>query len=379
MTPREEAVKTELINNKRNSRLELLRIICMLMIVAYHYSVYGFYAEDLLYSQNKTLAEALTVGGEMGVNIFVLISGYYMVTSRYSMRKFLLYAGQIWFYTIGTFALFMLLPALPDVFNRQQLLFAFLPLSSGHYWFATGYLLLMLLSPFLNVFLKNAGRNQAMGAALVMSVIYFVLPGLGVGATYSTLGRLVALYLCAGYVRLHMTEEGSGAGKYFALSAAIILLQIAHIALCNHIGRSTGNYAMVARSTAMLGGSGFFVFLGAVTLFLAFRQLPASYSGFVNKAAGLTFGVYLMHENQLLRTLWQPIFGTAGYADSSYLWLHAIISIALVYIACSLTELLRQYTLGRLWTWFVDKLLLPLWYGVKNRLYRVKETSQTLN
>ena len=73
--------------NQRNSRLELLRILCMLMIVAYHYSIYGFYSDDVLFSSNKTLIELLSLGGETGVSVFVLISGYYMVSSRYSFRQ----------------------------------------------------------------------------------------------------------------------------------------------------------------------------------------------------------------------------------------------------------------------------------------------------
>ena len=74
--------------NQRNSRLELLRILCMLMIVAYHYSIYGFYSDDVLSSPNKTLIELVGLGGNIGASTFVLISGYYMVNSRYSFRKY---------------------------------------------------------------------------------------------------------------------------------------------------------------------------------------------------------------------------------------------------------------------------------------------------
>ena len=89
------------LKSRRNSRIELLRIICMVMIVAYHYSMYGFYAQDLMYSANKPFVELLSLGGQVGVSVFVLISGYYMVDLNYSFRKFSLFMGQIWFYTLG--------------------------------------------------------------------------------------------------------------------------------------------------------------------------------------------------------------------------------------------------------------------------------------
>ena len=90
----------------RNSNLEMLRIICMLMILSHHYSVHGFASFGLTYGMNRHLVDILSMGGKLGVNIFVLISGYFMLRSEVTLRKLLSIIGQTWFYSVGILVLF---------------------------------------------------------------------------------------------------------------------------------------------------------------------------------------------------------------------------------------------------------------------------------
>ena len=180
------------LKSRRNSRIELLRIICMVMIVAYHYSMYGFYAQDLMYSANKPFVELLSLGGQVGVSVFVLISGYYMVDLNYSFRKFSLFMGQIWFYTLGALLLFLTAFPSSGLVTREILSMSVLPISKGHYWFATSFLVLMLLSPYLNCFIKNSGRRQLLSAIAILLGIYTLLPTLfGIQLSYSTAARFI--------------------------------------------------------------------------------------------------------------------------------------------------------------------------------------------
>lgn len=343
------------IPTQRNSQLELLRVLCMIMIVAYHYSVYGFYAEDLVYSPNKSIIELLAIGGETGVNVFVLISGYYMTTSSYSFRKFMLFLGQIWFYTLGALLLFLL--AFPELglVTKEMLSMSLLPISKGHYWFATSFFVLMLISPFLNIFVRNASCLQLLGAIWVLLVIYSILPTFfKIFLTYSTISRFIILYLTAAYIRLYLSERPMNSRKHALFAIGLFAFAAVRMVLMNHFGQASGNEIMLENSDNLTHGAGLYVYLMGLELFLAFVSAQPRYNKGINRVAGLTFGVYLFHENQLLRSLWQHVFKTAQFIDSPYLPVHALCSIALVYIAASLVELLRQKTLGRLWTWFTD-------------------------
>lgn len=73
---------------ERNSNFEILRIISMIMIIAHHYAVHGFVSNDLEYSFNRYIVGILSLGGKLGNTIFILISGYFMVNSRITKKKY---------------------------------------------------------------------------------------------------------------------------------------------------------------------------------------------------------------------------------------------------------------------------------------------------
>lgn len=61
---------------ERNPGIELLRIVSMLMIVASHSITHGNF-NDFPFSLNGVFAIALSQGARIGVDCFVLITGYF--------------------------------------------------------------------------------------------------------------------------------------------------------------------------------------------------------------------------------------------------------------------------------------------------------------
>lgn len=348
------------LKSRRNSRIELLRIICMVMIVAYHYSMYGFYAQDLMYSANKPFVELLSLGGQVGVSVFVLISGYYMVDLNYSFRKFSLFMGQIWFYTLGALLLFLTAFPSSGLVTREILSMSVLPISKGHYWFATSFLVLMLLSPYLNCFIKNSGRRQLLSAIAILLGIYTLLPTLfGIQLSYSTAARFILLYLSAGYIRLYGMEPGSQCKKHRVIFLVLLGLSFAWVLAANILGRSGREFFLLHSND--LSQNGIFTYIVPIEMFLCFLSFKPAYSKAVNFAASLTFGVYLFHDNQLIRSMWQGVFKTSQFIDSPWLPVHALGAVISVYLAGSLIELLRQKTVGRLWQSLTDRFFVPAW------------------
>lgn len=347
-------------SQQRNSQLEFLRILCMLGIVAYHYSTYGFYSEKVFYSNNKSFIELLQLLGETGVSIFVLISGYFMVNSNYSFKKFMAYIGQLWFYTIGALLVFAVLFPNSGLVDKEMISMSLLPISKGHYWFATCFFVLMLLSPFLNIFIKSASRRELLSAIWIMLAINTVLPSLfSIQLTYSTIARFIILYLTAGYIRLYLTEPGH---KRRSLCCAVLLIVLAIVweIVCNYLGFTTPDDYYLGRAN-IFSHNTLYVYLLALSIFMTFMAGKPYYSKAVNALASLTFGVYLFHENQLVRSMWQAVFHTSDYMNSPYVVLHALIAILSVYLVGSAVELIRQKTVARLWLYLTDKLFVPAW------------------
>ncbi len=67
----------------RNSSIELLRIITMFMIVSCHFATHGgFSFNPQTLSIPRFWWNVLEMGGNFGVDVFVLISGYFLINSK---------------------------------------------------------------------------------------------------------------------------------------------------------------------------------------------------------------------------------------------------------------------------------------------------------
>lgn len=146
---------------ERQSNVEFIRILAMVFIVVGHVILHG--THDSLPGSEWVKAVTVT-----GVNLFVLISGYWGI--RLNVKSFLNIIGIVVFYAalgLLAYCTFFKQPVL-----KSQITSILLPLSKyGSYWFVSCYLMLMLFSPALNVVLKRASNHWYIGA---LSVLVYV-------------------------------------------------------------------------------------------------------------------------------------------------------------------------------------------------------------
>jgi hypothetical protein len=188
----------------------------MILIVACHYSGHGYGGVDKVYSFNKYVLSVLSLGGGLGDVCFVLISGYFMVYSRFTLRKLVKLVAQTWFYSVilGLLSVFVLFPE--KTVTVKSFLKIFVPVSTDGYWFVTIYVVLMLISPLLNLLIANMSReihrNVLIGATVMWSVLPTCFGSISFG--YSRLGWFVALYFFAAYIRKYVDMESGNAQKH---------------------------------------------------------------------------------------------------------------------------------------------------------------------
>lgn len=128
---------------QRKSNIELLRIIAMVMIVIYHVIIHGIAPTEIL---SKTTLPILYTPVIFGVNLFILISGYFSI--KLSWKSFLSLMWIIAFYKLFHLCI--------DTFILQieHTIFEWIvkpfsgPISGGG-WFIDIYVLLMLTTPLL--------------------------------------------------------------------------------------------------------------------------------------------------------------------------------------------------------------------------------------
>ena len=144
-------MQAPILNKQRESNLELFRIIVMLLIVAHHYVVNSDILRTIKAdpaSPNALFFFYLGMWGKTGINCFVLITGWFMCTSRITLRKLLKLLLEIEFYKVAIGLVFLITGK--ETFSTAWLL-GLLPVRNINNGFVPCFLVFYLLIPFLNI------------------------------------------------------------------------------------------------------------------------------------------------------------------------------------------------------------------------------------
>ena len=116
-------------------------IISILLIILFHYvsnSSYTF----LNLTFNNVLIESIWFLGEIGVNLFILITGYYLCKSKFSIKKIILIMCEIYFYNIIKVIIGIYFGYIDLSYDISYIF----PIMTEGYWFITAYLFVPSLS-----------------------------------------------------------------------------------------------------------------------------------------------------------------------------------------------------------------------------------------
>lgn len=341
----------------RQSNFELLRIISMILIVAHHYVVHGGFALwEKSFSFQLFFLQALSYGGKLGVNLFVLISGYFLVKSRCKIRKIVKLWLQVTAFSAGITLLFWA----SGIFSisPKDLFQSFFPIIYNSYWFATAYFVIYLLSNYTNKLIEAIDRKEMFQLICMLTILLSVLPTF-LKSTIPTgdIFWFFLLYLIGAYIRLyeptwlngkHTLAYGVGAYGFCLL----FCLAADELGIRWPVFSQYATYFSDMQKTTML--------VSSVLLFAGFKNLSIRFSPFINTVAASTFGIYLIHDNQYMRWfLWDRLFKNANFYDSPFLVLHAFGAISITFLVCLLADLAyRKLIEENFWKcvdWWLDK------------------------
>lgn len=341
----------------RNSNLEILRILSIIMIIAHHYSVHGF--DDVAYSFNKNILEILFSGGKLGVDIFVLISGYYMINSKFTLNKFFKLASEVFFYSISLFLFFNIF-----IYNIKFDISIVAPISNNSFWFITCYVLLMLLTPFLNHTCKNMNQKQHLSLIAVLILMFpvsqlFLLKELKI--YNSILFIFVLLYLIAGYVRIYSDKINGSAKKHITVALAVAIIYWTILLLLNYLFYKTNYTFFDDLITYVKSQDSIFLIIIGTELLIGFSKMKPHYINWVNILASTSFGIYLIHDSEITRYhILRFLLGTTKMVNSSLLIPHAILSILIIYCVGAIIDLIRQNTIEKITSFIIDNYIMKL-------------------
>ena len=382
-------------NKARDSNLELLRILCMALIVGYHFV--GGTESWIIYPQFSTfnLVAYHSVGlwGQTAVLCFVLITGYFMIDGRVKASKIIRLAAETWFYSVAITAI-MVWAGLAEM-NPDITLRTFFPLMFRSYWFISDYILLLLIAPILNKLIHTLSKRELGYSIAVMLFVIYVWGGMTEFGVAQTIPFFVVFYMLAGYIRLYPNSITESKKVAPVVLLSCIVFGILLMAVMNGIYQGTakplklfiedpallwfiiGSTLVVAGIAASgirhkkevllaalivilfvsmfvylpyrgLGIRGFLedrysvmIGLAAVALFLTFKNLDIGSSRVINWLAGGSLGVYLIHNQFLFCTYyWKKLFPEDMLMDPMFLP-KLLLAILLIVLACILVDKLR--------------------------------------
>ena len=327
------------MHKKRQVNFELLRILCMYMIVIGHCLFHGRVTAKLGYGTvNYFLSYLIQSFSVVHVNCFVMIGGYFAIDRAFKTERAVKLWKQVAFYSIGIF----LLAAIFGQAGWTDAVKAVLPISSKTYWFASVYMAMTLLMPFIGMVATRISRRQYQYLLVLLALFLSVNHMIFQTDTYGTFnGRdlpgFLFLALLAGYVKLHMKENRKYVVRGFLGYMVCSLLVLASVYASVELHLENTGYFLNYNSPLAL--------LATFSLFAAVRNFSwkeTRFDGLILKIAGAAFGVYLIHDNYLIRYLVWDTFRASKVARTHWAVIYAALIAVIVYLVCTCIELFRQ-------------------------------------
>lgn len=351
----------------RNSNLELYRIIVMLLIVAHHYVVNSGLFQHIQESSdiiNSSVMLLFGAWGKTGINCFVLITGYFMCTSRFTLEKLVKLYLQIIFYVIILYGIFCF--SGHEQFTPLKLIWKVWPIKSISDGFSSCFLLFYLFIPVLNIVVNSLSRGMHKYLIVLLVVTFTILPSIPkIHMTFNYVTWFMALYIIASYIRLYGLFPKISHNQWGIIAIVSVIVgsvSVLGMTLCYKSGYIDRFYPYF-----FISDSNKFISLAiAISSFMYFKDLKIPHSRLINAIGGATFGVLLIHANSdaMRQWLWCETIDCIGHFGDSILWTlgYATVSALIIFIVCAGID------------WFRSKFIEPYILNyVNNRLTMVKQ------
>lgn len=335
-------------SQKRNANMEVLRVLAMFLIVAGHYVWTGVKQvappnvlnvnECLMGGVNYASMELLWVIACIGVDCFVMLTGYFMI-DKTEMR----WGGAIrtWlqtlFYSTGITAITALIFGVPV--SSADLLRSILPIHQTTYWFVSQYLALLFLAPFFARLACSLNKRQYEWLLAVLFVFSFTLLYGTVYLKNMHLGFMVFVFFVAGYVRRY------GVNVWWQHHAGLVVLALwlglAIMATVVNVWRwmrgGSTNFELLCTEN---NGPVFFLALAVFVWFTVQKPWTSRILKSIASMGKYTFGVYLIHQHFLVdKPLWTAVLNT--YNIDCPMLIHCLFWAIIVFLACIGIDFIR--------------------------------------
>ena len=344
----------------RSSNFELMRIVCMLLIILSHYACHGVmdvnsnYLASNVPILNRLLCVNLAQWGGAAVGCFFMLSGYFLIEKE--RGKIIKIIVQAISYALLTTLVYLILYCFCDiqVFPKKDFLFwlytiVLLPVSGSGWWFITAYILMILITPYVNPFLQRLSKKRY----IVLLILFWLLWGvLGLIASkfgkcnVNNIHKALLFYATGAYIkRFHSESQSKNCLKIiFALIISGIIYTVIRF-FADSFDTNT-LYKVIFVGFGKIFTTTVIVPVNAILIFIFFKNLRLPESKKINMIASSTFGIYLFHDSQFIRpVLWNQIIDVNSnlYPTAYFIILCIPIAICVFCLCFGIDSIMRKF------------------------------------
>ncbi len=329
--------------NKKTRQIgfEILRIIAIFLIACHHVMNHGGVMKN---SSNTLWLRLLNSIFLISVNVFVLITGYFLTTSKITFKKIFKLWAQVVFYSVFAY-LFVTLTLNKGSFSIKTFIRSFMPIIYNKYWFFTAYFLLYLISPFLNVLIKNLKQKDLLLFILGLLIVVFlgnksypIRSVVNFNQGY-TVFWFVVLYFIAGYLRLYPLKLKR------IVYLIIFIVSVAYTWICTIFKFKSNLFLRLIHSG--ISYDSYMAIIASVSIFLLFADIRCKnekVTKSVSWISSFSFGIYLFHESSPLRNIiYFDWFKVQNIYNSAFAVWHVMYYALWILLLGFVVELLRRF------------------------------------
>lgn len=275
---------------RRDTNIELLRIVLMVFIVLSHILIHGYHSFSYpsFSIGDSPLLFLVTLCILFPVNCFVFISGYYEI--KFNGYKTLSFIIQVLSYSLITFIVGLFFLKTCTIKELPHHLF---PISTSLYWFFTNYFLLMLIAPFINKGCDVLAKKHFVAILILMYLISVSFIDI-INREWSPFACFLFLYILGRFMRrfpINAVIQHPIAVFLFCLTIQLILGTVAII-------KTEWSQAIISR--IYLYSSPINILL-AISCFFIFKQLNIHYNKCINLISSGVLAAYLFTDSLPVR------------------------------------------------------------------------------
>lgn len=336
--------------NKRASNFELLRIICMFLVMVVHYvpkrpEVTALTLnQDLLTSIVTLELKSLSF---VCVHCFILISGFWGIKFRGKSFANLMFQILFWAVIGILMAKVLIPPYLHDSRSISEIIHGLLVWQQGR-WFISAYIFLFMFSPVLNSFIEKSDTST-LGKYLLIFYLFSTIYGWCWRSEEFNTGlsavSLFGLYLIGAYLRKCNASYVTW-NKYYDLWGYLLtgffLVAISIVLIRIGVTKSIYGYLNPL------------VILESIFLFQFFRKLNLQYNGLVNWLAASAFAVFLFHCDYCMSKGYDYYLRLLEY-KFEYPLFPVLLYMVVVFLLVVVLDQLRIQSFNFISRWFNEK------------------------